>query len=117
VLGIYVLWPKERRSRYEAEASLFKVDLFGNALLAVASILLAFALQQAGSFVYSWSSPVIVVSLVTACICWLLLGAWEYYLFHWRSERIQPIFPMRLITDRVYLLCLMYVCNPGAQVL
>lgn len=87
--------------------ALSKIDFLGNLLLAVASVLLVFALQEAGSFVWSWSSPVIVWSLATAGACWLLLGVWEYYLFRGSSRRIQPIFPLRLARDRVYLLCLL----------
>lgn len=107
MLGIYALWPEERRHRYGAMTALSKIDFLGNLLLAAASVLLVFALQEAGSFVWSWSSPIIVWSLVTAGACWVLLGVWEYYLFHGSSQRIQPIFPMRLAKDRVYILCLL----------
>ena len=111
MLGIYALWPDERRLRYGAMAAVSKIDFLGNLLLAVASILLVFAMQEAGSFVWSWSSPVIICSLVTAGACWVLLGVWEYYLLHSPSQRIQPIFPMRLAKDRVYLSCLVYVSS------
>ena len=107
VLGIYALWPEERRNRYDASTALSKIDFLGNLLLAAASILMVFALQEAGSFVWSWSSPVIVGSLVTAGACWVFLGVWEYCLCHGSSRQVEPIFPMRLVRDRVYLLCLL----------
>lgn len=108
MLGIYSLWPDERRNRYGAITAVSKIDFLGNLLLAVASILVVFALQEAGSFVWSWSSPVIVGALVTSGACWILLGFWEYHLLHGSSQQIQPIFPMRLARNRVYLLCLLY---------
>jgi len=115
VLGIYALWPEERRNRYNARTAVSKIDFLGNLLLAVASILLVFAMQEAGSFVWSWSNPVIIWSLSTAGVCWAFLALWEYYLFYGSSHGIQPIFPMRLAKDRVYLLCLLYspTPNPG----
>lgn len=109
MLGIYALWPDERRHRYGATAAVAKIDFLGNLLLAAASILLVFAMQEAGSFVWAWSSPVIIWSLATAAACWVLLGMWEYYLLRGSSQRIQPIFPLRLAKDRVYLSCLLYI--------
>lgn len=107
VLGIYALWPEERRNRYGVLTSVSKIDFLGNALLAVGSILLVFAMQQAGSFVWSWSSPVILWSLITSAVSWILLGLWEWYLFRRGGQRIQPIFPMRVATARVYVSTLM----------
>ncbi len=117
VLGIYLLWPEERRNRYDTRTALSKIDFLGNLLLAVASILLVFAMQEAGSFVWSWSNPVIIWSLSTAGVCWAFLALWEYYLFYGSSHGIQPIFPMRLAKDRVYLLCLLYSPSPGPGLL
>jgi len=110
VVGIYTLWPDDRRNRYDTKTSLSKIDFFGNLLLVVASILLIFAIQEGASFVWKWSSPVIIWSLVISGICWLLLGVWESYLFYGRrSQKIQPIFPLRLATGRVYLSSFVYV--------
>ncbi|SPQ19492.1 3eb6f827-e20a-420d-bbb4-b1f5f0abbf23 [Thermothielavioides terrestris] len=72
-----------------------KLDFLGNVLLAVASILLVFALQEAGSFVWSWSSP-IIFCLSQQC-----------------NEQIQPIFPMRLAKSRLYILCLLITLLGG----
>ncbi|EAQ89707.1 hypothetical protein CHGG_06326 [Chaetomium globosum CBS 148.51] len=73
VLGIYALWPEERRNKYNTATALAKIDFLGNLLLAAASILLVFGMQEAGSLVWSWSSPVIVGALATAGACWILL--------------------------------------------
>jgi hypothetical protein len=108
VLGIYALWPDERRNRYDATTAVSKIDFLGNILLAAASILLVFAMQEAGSFVWSWSSPVIIGTLATAAACWALLAIWEYYLCRASRHGIQPIFPMSLTRSRIYLSCLLY---------
>jgi hypothetical protein len=108
VLGIYALWPEDRPNRPGTMATVSKIDFLGNAMLAAASIILVFAMQEAGSFVWSWSSPVIVWSLVTSGACWVLLGVWEYCLSHVFSQQIQPIFPMHLVGSRVYVSCLLY---------
>ncbi|KAK1833138.1 putative multidrug resistance protein [Podospora conica] len=103
VLGIYLLWPEERRNRYDTRTGLSKIDFVGNMLLVIASILLIFAIQEGASFVWKWSSPVIIWSLVVSGVCWLLLVVWESYLFYGQNQVIQPIFPLRLAVGRVYL--------------
>lgn len=112
VLGIYTLWPEERRGRYDCRTALSKVDFIGNTLLILASILLVFAVEQGGSFVWEWSSPVIIWSLVISAIAWVLLSVWEAYLFYGHGQRIEPIFPLHLAVGRVYLSCLMCVDPP-----
>lgn len=103
MLGIYLLWPEERRNRYDTRTGLSKIDFVGNMLLVIASILLIFAIQEGASFVWKWSSPVIIWSLVVSGVCWLLLVVWESYLFYGQNQVIQPIFPLRLAVGRVYL--------------
>src|SRR3954447_4295025 len=103
VLGIYTLWPDQPRNKYGIWTKISKIDFIGNTLLALASILLVFAMQQGGSFVWKWSSPVIIWSLTISGVCWALLCVWEYYLFYGASRRIEPIFPTRLTGARVYV--------------
>ncbi|KAK3694253.1 major facilitator superfamily domain-containing protein [Podospora appendiculata] len=103
VVGIYTLWPEERRNKYGVRAAFSKIDFVGNILLVVASILLVFAIQQGGSFVWKWSSPVIISSLAISGVSWFILGAWETYLYYGNGRPIQPIFPLHLATGRVYL--------------
>ncbi|KAK3365147.1 major facilitator superfamily domain-containing protein [Lasiosphaeria ovina] len=103
LIGIYTLWPEERRKKYDAWTAISKIDFIGNMLLVVASILLVFSIQEGGSFVWSWSSPVIIWSLVVSGVCWVLLALWESYLFYGKCQVIQPIFPLRLAMGRVYL--------------
>ncbi|KAL2257730.1 hypothetical protein VTK26DRAFT_9250 [Humicola hyalothermophila] len=113
VLGIYALWPEERRNRYGVLAAVSKIDFLGNTLLAVASILLVFVMQEAGSFVWNWSSPVILSSLITSTLSWALLILWELYLFRRGGQPIQPLFLMRVATARVYLSTLIVTLLSG----
>ncbi|KAK0655840.1 major facilitator superfamily domain-containing protein [Cercophora newfieldiana] len=103
IAGIYTLWPEERRNRYDTRTGLAKIDFLGNLLLVIASILLIFSIQEGASFVWRWSSPIIVWSLVISGVCWFLLCIWETYLFYGSSRKIEPIFPLRLAVGRVYL--------------
>jgi len=110
-----MLWPDERRNRYDTRTGLSKIDFLGNLLLVVASILLVFAIQEGASFVWKWSSPVIIWSLAISGLCWVLLCSWESYLFYGRSQKIQPIFPLRLAMGRVYLSSLMCAAHYSSE--
>jgi hypothetical protein len=74
-----------------------------------ASILLVFALEEAGTR-YAWGSVPIIVTLVVAVGCWVGFVGWEIGLERWKLKgwRAEPIFPMRLLKDRILvgmLLC------------
>ncbi|KAK0633155.1 major facilitator superfamily domain-containing protein [Immersiella caudata] len=103
IAGIYTLWPDERRNKYDTRTGLAKIDFVGNLLLVIASILLIFSIQEGASFVWKWSSPIIIWSMVISGVCWFLLCVWETYLFYESSQRVEPIFPLRLAVGRVYL--------------
>jgi hypothetical protein len=103
IAGIYTLWPDERRNKYDTRTGLAKIDLVGNLLLVIASILLIFSIQEGASFVWKWSSPIIIWSMVISGVCWFLLCVWETYLFYGSGQKVEPIFPLRLAVGRVYL--------------
>ncbi|KAK5660694.1 hypothetical protein OQA88_12058 [Cercophora sp. LCS_1] len=103
VTGIFTLWPEERRNKYDTKTGLAKIDFLGNLLLVVASILLVFAIQEGAANVWAWSDTPIIWSLVISGASWLLLTVWESYLFYRRTSKIQPIFPIGLMANRVYL--------------
>ncbi|KAK0718882.1 major facilitator superfamily domain-containing protein [Apiosordaria backusii] len=119
IAGILFLWPREstslsRKEEYQQHSTLQmgsfwhklgKIDFIGNTLLALASILLVFALQEAGSFVWKWDSPVIIWSLAFSLVCFVFLGVWERYLYRGQQTgkvRIEGIFPVGLVKGRVY---------------
>ncbi|EMR66878.1 putative drug resistance transporter protein [Eutypa lata UCREL1] len=80
-----------------------KVDLVGNVLILCATTLMVFALQEAGTFTFSWNSPVIVMSLSLASLCWVGFMTWEIFLGVKRHTRVEPLLPLRLLAHRVYL--------------
>lgn len=80
-----------------------KVDIVGNVLIICATTLMVFALQEAGTFTYSWGNPVIVMSLSLASLSWVGFMTWEIFLGVKRHTRVEPLLPLRLIAHRVYL--------------
>ena len=68
-------------------------------LLLAASILLVFALEEAGER-YAWSSAVIISTIILAGICWVSFIGWEYFVDKSRASQ-EPIFPLRLLKDRI----------------
>ncbi|OJJ45663.1 hypothetical protein ASPZODRAFT_68734 [Penicilliopsis zonata CBS 506.65] len=83
-----------------------RVDVAGALLLLAASLFLVFVFEEAGSR-YAWASAIIIAMLVLACICWILFPAWEYYLQHKQAVQ-EPIFPVRLLNNRVMVGMMLY---------
>jgi hypothetical protein len=92
---------KRLRSRFTGE-KFGRIDLLGCFLMLGASILVVFALEEAGTR-YSWGSAAIVGSLVVAAVAWGGFVGWEVWI-EWKqkgSGRQEPIFPMRHLKSRV----------------
>lgn len=100
-----IAWPKGLGvgQRLRAWDAARKIDLLGNILVVSASTLLVFALQEAGTFTYSWDSAPVVVSLCVAALSWIVFVVWEIFLGLKRYTMVEPILPIRLVTHRVYL--------------
>lgn len=106
IVGLLVLYPSETRRR--PGRSLARLDILGSVLLLGSTILLVIALQEAGSLVVSWDSLLVVLSLVLSAVSFVLFMGWEFWLSIGTWE-IEPVFPLRLLRNRVYLACLLYV--------
>lgn len=103
LIGIFALWPQDRRRhRLGVWAAFTKIDFPGNILLVVASFLLIFAIQQAGTLVWSWNSPAAIACLVISGLSWAFLFAWEVFLGTRKESHVEPLFPVHLFTGRVY---------------
>ncbi|KFY77332.1 hypothetical protein V499_03250 [Pseudogymnoascus sp. VKM F-103] len=104
VLGIgliLIAWPAQADRKNRLSTSLAQMDVLGAFLLLVATVLLVFALQQAGSQEYAWSSPVIVATLTISAASWVAFIAWIAYLESGRSGlRIKAIFPLSIALKR-----------------
>ncbi|OJD15998.1 hypothetical protein AJ78_03790 [Emergomyces pasteurianus Ep9510] len=82
-----------------SKSALKRVDIFGGVLLLTFSILLVFAMEEAGTR-YSWSDAVIIATFSLAGIAGILFIFWELFLE--KSASLQePVFPLRLLKNRV----------------
>lgn len=84
-----------------SKAPLSRIDALGVMFLLTASIPLVFALEEAGQR-YPWSSGVIVSTIALSGTCWIAFVGWEYFIDKSRFLQ-EPIFPMRLLKDRVFV--------------
>jgi hypothetical protein len=84
-----------------------RLDLFGAALMLVASILLVYALEEAGTR-FSWDSAAIVCPLIVGILSWLLFVYYEVMLEKKKKVK-EPIFPMRLLKSRMLTGMFLYV--------
>ncbi|KAL9112624.1 MAG: hypothetical protein Q9227_003195 [Pyrenula ochraceoflavens] len=73
-------------------------DYQGVALLTATSVLLIVGLQSGGSAVAAWDSPLVITTITAAGICCIALILWNIYRERkWKSTRIAPLFPFRLL--------------------
>ena len=80
-----------------------RIDFVGGATLFCSSAFLVFSIQQAGSQTFDWNSPEIISTFVLSGVSWILFVGWEIHLDNKRFGNVEPIFPMRLMTRRVYV--------------
>jgi MFS family permease len=94
--AIALAWPAQPLPKSRTRIALFtKLDALGALLLLVASVLLVFAIQEAGALRFKWNSTVIVVCLVISGICWCGFTAWVSWLSSSQTKlQMQPIFPL-----------------------
>lgn len=88
-----VLRSKVRRSNWA------RVDVLGILFLLAASVLLVFALEEGGTR-YSWSSAVVISSLVLAVALFIAFGFWEAHVEMSPSKQ-EPVFPPSICKDRI----------------
>ncbi|KFY42310.1 hypothetical protein V495_04564 [Pseudogymnoascus sp. VKM F-4514 (FW-929)] len=104
VLGvglILIAWPAQADRKNRLSTSIAQMDVLGALLLLIASVLLVFALQQAGSQEFAWNSPVIVATLTVSSVSWAAFVAWIAWLESGRSGlRIKAIFPLSIALKR-----------------
>ena len=90
-------WPKKR---VIGRISWSQLDLPGAFLIIAASVLIVFALQEAGSATYSWSSSTIIGCLVGGVLSSIAFLAWIWYLST-RTHRLAPLFSIQMFKNRV----------------
>lgn len=100
---LYFSWPHDaQHGLHLVQISLSQVDLFGTALLLLFTTLFTFSIQQAGSRVYSWDSPIIITLLVVGCAGFVALLAWSWTVSRiTKLKTIAEILPWQILTHRV----------------
>ncbi|KAK0636738.1 major facilitator superfamily transporter [Bombardia bombarda] len=88
-----------------------RIDFLGAFLSLSASILLVFALEQAG-VVYPWKSGPIISTFVISGVLFVTFLLWQRWLTLSDSAR-EPMFPWRLASDRFMLGLLLTGCLTG----
>ncbi|KAM0333533.1 hypothetical protein ACHAQA_002198 [Verticillium albo-atrum] len=115
ILGVIsCCWPHETQLANVFSWSAFiSIDFVGGLSLLCASGFLVYGIQQGGSQVAAWSAPEIVATLTIASLCWIIFIAWEYMLAKKHFLHLQPLFPVRLATERVYMTGLLVTLLTG----
>ncbi|KAJ4147766.1 hypothetical protein LMH87_002272 [Akanthomyces muscarius] len=113
MLAITNFWPPEKAAHMLSWQAFTSIDFIGSVTLLCSSGLLVFAIQQAGSQIYAWSSPEIIITLTISAICWMLFVLWQILLELKMYGGIQPIFPIRLMRRRVYFAGLLVTLLTG----
>ncbi|KAI1408200.1 MFS general substrate transporter [Hypoxylon sp. FL1857] len=103
--ALYLASPPEVVVHQRGWRSARKIDFIGNISVISACSLLVFSLQEAGTYTYTWNSPVVVVALSVSSLSWVVFFTWEIYLGLKRFTLIEPILPLRLFFRRVYASC------------
>ncbi|PNY25087.1 MFS-type transporter [Tolypocladium capitatum] len=103
ILAITNFWPQEDVAHLLSWKAFTRIDFIGGATLLCSSGFLVFAVQQAGSQTFAWNSPEIICTFVLSGVSLILFVWWEVHLESKRFRNVEPIFPMRLMTRRVYV--------------
>ncbi|RYP71921.1 hypothetical protein DL771_004524 [Monosporascus sp. 5C6A] len=83
-----------------SRASFARLDITGATLLLFSSVLIVFAFEEAGSR-YGWVSPAILSSLTIGASLFVAFIVWERFVAR-ESFPQEPIFPLRLMKDRIF---------------
>lgn len=93
--------------RETIKQTLRKIDFIGALLLLTASFMLVTALLEVSAN-YPWSSPTIITLFTLAGIFWPLFFAWERYIGSKKNNKIEPLFPWRFMSSRIWAGMLLY---------
>lgn len=83
-----------------------RLDVIGGILSICWSIPLLFALQEGGGE-HDWNSSVIIGTLTSGIVAMIIFGLYEAWITY-KTEK-EPIFPVRLLSDPVVALILLWV--------
>ncbi|QKX63091.1 uncharacterized protein TRUGW13939_10259 [Talaromyces rugulosus] len=79
---------------------ILRVDSVGVMLLLAASTLLVYAFESGGTQ-FTWTSAVVIVTLIVGTILFVAFMIWEWWLQNQQSARVEPVFPPRILRNRI----------------
>ena len=100
MLALLLSWTRDTSRKSFTKKAFASIDYLGALLLLAASILVVFALQEAGAYVYAWDSSTIIVSLVISGVTLLALIVWQYYLGRKPNLPVKQILPLPVLRRR-----------------
>ena len=101
-MAVFALtWPDDKYLPHIQRHPWSSLDIIGSVLMIAAAALVTFAFQNAGVNPGQWGQTVFLAPLITGVCAWMALFAWQRAI-ETRWSRIMPIFPLRLLRNRVY---------------
>lgn len=94
-------WPRKLQTEYTQLRSWKQFDIIGAILGVAASVLVVFALENAGES-EAWGVIKFILPLMLGLLSWIMLFSWAYFVDKRLSQRIVSIFPMTLFKNRRY---------------
>ncbi len=99
--ALLVAWPSQKTQKSFSRSAFKSIDILGCVLLLAASVLLIFALQEGGAFVYAWSSATIIACLVISGLSWVGFFVWQQCLAAHPHWTVKLVFPIGVLRQRV----------------
>ena len=118
IVVLSIAWPTREDKGGPASvryswSSAKKIDFLGSATLLCACCLLIVGLQQAGAAHLLWSDAVIIAVLALSALSSIVFIVWQIILNKGAFGNIKPIFPVKLLRNRVFSATLVYVLDPA----
>ena len=101
LVALKIAWPSDKSKKQFTRKAFLSVDVLGSVLLLAASVLLIFALQEAGAFIYAWDSSIIVACLCVAGTALVAFVLWQEWLDRHSDWPVKLVFPVRVARQRV----------------
>lgn len=101
MVTLLLAWPQQDGTKTAPLEALSTVDFLGAVLLLAASVLLIFAMQQAGTLQYAWNSPATITCLTVSGVCFVALITWQQWLETHPHIKVKAIFPLKVAKSRI----------------
>ncbi|KAK3702371.1 hypothetical protein LTR37_014945 [Vermiconidia calcicola] len=108
-----ISWPKDKSKKHFTKKAFLSIDYLGSFLLLAGSILLVFAMQEAGTYALEWDSAIIAVCLTLVPVCFIGFILWQTFLAAHPDWPVQVIFPVRVAIQKVLGACILCTLLSG----